>query len=97
MPVRVEPLSLIAGYVAVLTFFFFGGPAVFIGTLFAWDTGPTLAVRAAGVLVAAVLGPLPPALFGRAALRARRSSSPGRPMTSCCAEWAASPTWRATA
>ncbi len=70
LPVRVEPYSLFAGYVALLTLFFFGGPITMAGVAFAWDTGPKLPVRLGAVAVALVLGPLPPLFLGWVALRA---------------------------
>ncbi|MGV3624550.1 MAG: hypothetical protein ACO1OB_27270 [Archangium sp.] len=78
VPVAVEPRSVIAGYFALGSFFFFGGPVSFVALVMALDTGPKLLVRAGALLVGFVLGPLPIAGVGWWALRAHLADSSKR-------------------
>lgn len=75
VPVALEPRSVIAGYVALASFFLFGGPVTFVTVLMAFDGGPTLAVRLGAIGVGLLLGPLPIAGFGWWALRAHRADA----------------------
>jgi hypothetical protein len=68
-PMRVEPSSVIAGYLALFSLFFFGGPFVGIAAVAAWEAKPTVLVKLAFILGAAVLGPLPILIPCRTGLR----------------------------
>lgn len=71
VPLRTEPWSMIAGYLAVFSFLFFGGPIAVAVTILGWDHGPTKLLRLGFVLGGIVLGPLPiagTAELGRRAL-----------------------------
>ena len=72
MPMRTEAWSTVAGYIAIFSFLFFGGPICFLAVGTAFDHGPTKLVRLLVTLGAFVLGPLPialPALLGTRALK----------------------------
>lgn len=75
VPVALEPRSVIAGYVALASFFLFGGPITLVAVLMAFDGGPKLVVRLAAVAVGLLLGPLPIAGVGWWALRAHRADA----------------------
>ena len=76
VPMHVEGWSMGAGYLAVFSLLFFGGPIVFGTTFAAFDDGPTLLVRLGAVLVGIVLGPLPLAFMGwRGLVNIRRTPS----------------------
>lgn len=64
VPMHVEGWSMGAGYLAIFSLLFFGGPIVFGTTFAAFDDGPKLLVRLGAVLVGIVLGPLPIAFMG---------------------------------
>ncbi len=71
-PVHTEAWSTVAGYIAVFSFLFFGGPIAFAAVVMAADHGPTKLFRLCVVLGALVLGPLPiavPAALGMRALK----------------------------
>ncbi|MBX3208855.1 MAG: hypothetical protein KF764_27740 [Labilithrix sp.] len=72
IPTRVESWSAAAGYAALFSALFVGGPISLVAALAAMDTGPTMPVRLGAVAVGLVLGPLPIAVMaelGRRALR----------------------------
>lgn len=71
-PQRTEPWSVAAGYVALFSLLFFGGPIALVVVLFGFDTGPKIGVRLAAVAIGLLLAPLPPALMGWLGLRAIR-------------------------
>ena len=71
-PMHTEAWSTVAGYLAVFSFLFFGGPICFAAIVMASDHGPTTLFRLAVVLGALLLGPLPiaaPAALGMRALK----------------------------
>jgi hypothetical protein len=72
IPTRIEPWSMAAGYVAIFSGLFFGGPISFLAAVLGFDPGPTVLVRLITVLVCSLLGPLPPALMGWLGLRGLR-------------------------
>jgi hypothetical protein len=60
VPMRTEPWSMVAGYLAVFSLLFFGGPISLVTATMAFDPGTMSKLfRLAIVLVAVVLGPLP--------------------------------------
>jgi hypothetical protein len=72
LPMRIEPWSMAAGYVAIFSFFFFGGPASFLAAVLGFDPGPKVLFRLEAILVCSVLGPLPILLLGWLGLRGLR-------------------------
>lgn len=78
VPVNVEPRSVIAGYAALASFFFFGGPISFVALLIAGDRGVTVLVRLGVLLVGFLLAPLPLAAVGVWALRVHLADSSKR-------------------
>jgi hypothetical protein len=72
IPVRTETWSTVAGYIALFSLLFFGGPFAFAAALVGFDPGPTITVRLGTVAAALVLGPLPPAAMALLGLRALR-------------------------
>ena len=59
MPVRVETWAVLSGYLALFSLLFFGGPAVLVGVIAAWDPASKLQARVIFLAVGLVLGPLP--------------------------------------
>ena len=73
VPTRVETFSALAGYIAVFSGLFFGGPISLVAAVVAFDPGQvSIAVRLGVVAAAIVLGPLPPAAAALLGLRAIR-------------------------
>ena len=72
LPTRVETFSALAGYIAVFSGLFLGGPFALGAAIIGFESGPTLAFRIGAIALALVLGPLPPALAALAGLRAIR-------------------------
>jgi hypothetical protein len=71
VPMRTEAWSMVAGYLAVFSLLFFGGPISFGAAILAFDKGPTKLIRLAFVLGGILLGPAPiagTAELGRRAL-----------------------------
>jgi hypothetical protein len=71
VPLRTEPWSMIAGYLAVFSLLFFGGPLSVVVAMMGWDSGPKKLLRLAFVLGGLALGPAPiagAAELGRRAL-----------------------------
>jgi hypothetical protein len=69
IPVKVEPTALAVGYLALATLLMFGGPLTAVAALFLVDRGPTVGVKLGAVVVALVLGVLPPIGLGLLARR----------------------------
>jgi hypothetical protein len=72
VPIHTEPWSVVAGYVALFSLLFFGGPIAALAVVAAFDPGPRMAVRLGAVAVGLLLGPLPIAFVGWLALRGLR-------------------------
>ena len=73
MPKATEAWSTVAGYLALFSLLFFGGPLALAAGIMGWDHGPTKVARFCLVLGGLVLGPAPiagMAELGRRALRA---------------------------
>lgn len=71
VPMRTELWSMVAGYLAVFSLLFFGGPIALCVAILAFDTGPKKLLRLAFVLGGTLLGPAPiagAAELGRRAL-----------------------------
>jgi hypothetical protein len=69
VPMRTEPWSMIAGYLAVFSLLFFGGPISFGVAVAGWDSGSKHLVRLGFALAGLLLGPAP--IAGLAALGRR--------------------------
>ena len=73
VPTRVETYSTLAGYIAIFSGLFFGGPISLVAAVVAFDPGQvSIAVRLGFIAAAIVLGPLPLAAFALLGLRAIR-------------------------
>ena len=72
VPMRTEGWSLGAGYLAIFSGLFFGGPLCFAAPFVAAEIGPSVAFKLCYPLVALLLGPLPPAAMALLGLRALR-------------------------
>lgn len=73
VPGRVEPNALIAGYIALFSLLFFGGPMAVLAAVIGWDDGKMkLGVKLALIAGAFALGPAPIALLCRGAGRKLR-------------------------
>ncbi len=70
VPMRTEGWSTGAGYVALFSLFFFGGPLCFAAVVVGYDVHTPPLVRLGFALVALVFGPLPPALMAWLGFRA---------------------------
>jgi len=80
IPVRVNGYALIAGYVGLFSVLFFGGPICLVaGAFFAAPKAPW-AVRLVALVVALLLGPLPPAACAYLAHRQLRANPAERGM-----------------
>jgi hypothetical protein len=72
LPTRTESWSTLAGYVALFSLLFFGGPLSVMAGALGFDGASAPHFRLAFPLVVLVLGPLPLALFSLLGLRAIR-------------------------
>ncbi|MCA2981986.1 MAG: hypothetical protein INH41_23860 [Myxococcaceae bacterium] len=78
LPVQVEPVALVAGYLSLGSLLLFGGPLTLVAVLVLGEPKPTLAVKAGAFAVALLGGVLPPALLGAYALKRLRGNPQAR-------------------